>query len=335
VEYRQLGKIRLKVSEIGFGCGNVGGLMIRGSPSDQIRAVSRATALGINYFDTAPRYGDGQSETNLGQVLKKLQPKDVIVATKVGLEEGDLVDIGSAVQRSLKRSLSLLKRTSIDVLQLHAQIALVRGKFRRETLGVEDVLGARGVADAFEKARTQGLVHFCGFTGLGETEALHRIVESGRFDVVQAYYNLLNPSAGFPVPAQFVGNDFKLLIKKASERSMGVVVIRALAGGALGGDLSRQGYASPIPGSLVEGTDYETEVQRASTLHFLVKGENRSLPQAAIRFALMNRRVSTVLVGFSNLNQIEDAVSCSGGEPFPRSAIEKLEKLWATDFGRI
>ena len=70
MEYRPLGSAAIQVSEIGFGCGNVGGLMIRGERSAQVRAVARALELGINYFDTAPSYGDGQSETNLGQALK-------------------------------------------------------------------------------------------------------------------------------------------------------------------------------------------------------------------------------------------------------------------------
>lgn len=96
--YRELGKTRLKVSEIGFGCGNVGGLMIRGSYGEQIQAVSRAIELGINYFDTAQRYGNGSSETNLGRVMKELKPKNVVVATKVGLQAEDLKDIRGAVR---------------------------------------------------------------------------------------------------------------------------------------------------------------------------------------------------------------------------------------------
>jgi aryl-alcohol dehydrogenase-like predicted oxidoreductase len=333
LEYRELGKTRLKVSEIGFGCGNVGGLMIRGSYREQIQAVSRAIELGINYFDTAQRYGNGSSETNLGRVMKELKPKNVIVATKVGLQAEDLKDIRGAVRRSLNGSLSLLNRESIDVFQLHAQVAMTRGRSRPGTLGVEDVLGVGGVADVFDEARSQGLIRFCGFTGLGETEALHQIIDSGRFDVVQVYYNLLNPSAGFPVPAGFVGNDFRLLIRKASEKKMGVVVIRVLAGGALGGEAARKGYASPVPGDLVEGTDYKADVNRAKKLSFLIAGEIQSLPQAGIRFALMNRKISTVLVGFSNLSQIEEAARCSVKEPFPKNLIEKLQGLWATDFG--
>ena len=81
MKYRPFGSTGLNVSEIGFGCGNVGGLMIRGEHGDQVRAVARAMELGINFFDTAPSYGDGQSETNLGRVLKELSA-DVYVGTK-------------------------------------------------------------------------------------------------------------------------------------------------------------------------------------------------------------------------------------------------------------
>lgn len=334
MEYRELGTTRLKVSEIGFGCGNVGGLMIRGSHSEQRHAVQRAIERGINYFDTAQRYGDGSSETNLGRVMNELQPKNVIIASKVGLQTEDFTDIAGAVRRSLEGSLSRLRREAVDVFLLHAQVALERGGFRPGTLGVEDVLKVGGVADVFDEAKRQRLIRFSGFTGLGETDALNQIIDSGRFDVVQVYYNLLNPSAGFPVPDGFIGHDFKLLIRKASENKMGVIVIRVLAGGALGGEAARQGYASPTPGSLINGADYDADMDRAQKLHTLIAGDRWSLPQAGIRFALMNRDVSTVLVGFSNVSQIEEAANCSIKEPFPKNVMGKLQGLWATDFGR-
>src|SRR5919198_6102873 len=82
MEYRALGRTGLQVSMLGFGCGNVGGLIIRGTHQDRVRAVARAMEAGINYFDTAPSYGDGQSERNLGQVLHELGA-DAYVGTKV------------------------------------------------------------------------------------------------------------------------------------------------------------------------------------------------------------------------------------------------------------
>ena len=86
---RPLGRSGLTVSEIGFGCGNVGGLLIRGERSEQLRAVDRAIELGITYFDTAAQYGDGVSEQNLGAALRELRP-DVLVGTKLGLTPADL-----------------------------------------------------------------------------------------------------------------------------------------------------------------------------------------------------------------------------------------------------
>jgi len=73
MEYRTLGRTGLKVSALAFGCGDVGGLMVRGEPADRERAVARAVELGINYLDTAPSYGSGQSEKNLGAVLRALR----------------------------------------------------------------------------------------------------------------------------------------------------------------------------------------------------------------------------------------------------------------------
>src|SRR6266478_3114401 len=88
MEQRSLGKTGLTVSTLGFGCGNVGGLMIRGTPADQERAVGHALALGITYYDTAPSYGAGESERNVGRVLRTLRAP-VLVGTKFRVEPRD------------------------------------------------------------------------------------------------------------------------------------------------------------------------------------------------------------------------------------------------------
>ncbi len=99
MRYRQLGRTGLSVSEIGFGCGSQTGLMVRGERVEQLNAVARAIELGINYFDTAPSYGDGRSETNLSAVLRELKA-NVQVGTKIELGDADLNDLPSAVLRS-------------------------------------------------------------------------------------------------------------------------------------------------------------------------------------------------------------------------------------------
>src|SRR6476620_6990007 len=96
VEYRLLGRTGLEVSALGFGCGAVGGLLIKGDRKEILRVVARAVELGITYFDTARSYGDGRSEASLGLVLEELK-SPVLVGTKVQLAGADLDDIEPAI----------------------------------------------------------------------------------------------------------------------------------------------------------------------------------------------------------------------------------------------
>ncbi len=84
MEYRTLGKTGIRIPEISFGCGAVGGLMTADRREEQIRVIQRALDLGITHFDTASSYGDGTSETNLGKVLKEIEP-EITLSTKVRL----------------------------------------------------------------------------------------------------------------------------------------------------------------------------------------------------------------------------------------------------------
>src|SRR3954469_136438 len=115
MEKRKLGRSGLAFSVLTFGCGAVGGLMTKGAAADRERAVARALEAGINHFDTAPLYGNGASEENLGRVLQALKP-DVIVSTKVRLPAERNM---GAVAASLETSLRRLKRDHVDLFQLH------------------------------------------------------------------------------------------------------------------------------------------------------------------------------------------------------------------------
>src|SRR5581483_2601463 len=97
MQLRVFGRTGMQLSVLGFGCGAVGGLMVRGDAADQERAVARALDVGVNYFDTAVQYGNGASETNLGRVLRKLKPGNVVVGTKVRIQPGDYSRISEAV----------------------------------------------------------------------------------------------------------------------------------------------------------------------------------------------------------------------------------------------
>src|SRR5258705_10120181 len=194
MDKRRFGRTGLDVSLIGFGCGAVGGLMIKGTAADQERAVGRAFELGINYFDTAQMYGNGESERNLGRVLQALKP-DVYVGTKVRLPPTERGQIGAAIAASLEASLQRLQRDSVDLFQFHNAIV---GTTRGADYGIDAVL--EEVVPAFERLRDQGKFRFFGITANGETAALNRVIDARRFDTGQASYNLLNPSPGAAGP---------------------------------------------------------------------------------------------------------------------------------------
>ena len=323
---RGLGTTGLTVSELGFGCGNVGGLMIRGGPEERLKAVDRAIELGINYFDTAAGYGDGQSERNLGRVLKELNP-EVYVGTKVRLAPGEMQDIKGAVVRSAEESLKRLDRQYVDVLFLHNPIALQRNTPEGSPSG-EDVLG--DVVEAFQGLQAQGKARYYGITGLGETEAVHKVIESGALQTVQVCYNLLNPSAGIPLPSGFNAQDFGRLINRAAERNMGVIAISVLAEGALTGVNERHPVALPSANAVASRYEYGEDVERARSFNLLVEeGYVEGLVEAALRFALSNAGISTALVGCSSLEHLETAVKYASRGPLPPEALDRLPEVWA------
>jgi aryl-alcohol dehydrogenase-like predicted oxidoreductase len=125
MEMRLFGRTGMQLSVLGFGCGAVGGLMVRGDPLDQGRTIARAIAAGVNYFDTAVQYGNGESEKNLGRVLQRLKPENVVVGTKVRLPSGDFGGIADAVAKSLDGSLARLRLDR--VFHLHNAITEAGG----------------------------------------------------------------------------------------------------------------------------------------------------------------------------------------------------------------
>src|SRR5512135_3075202 len=122
MELRVFGRTGLELSVLGFGCGAVGGLMVRGDPRDQERAIARALAAGVNYFDTAVQYGNGESEKNLGRILQSLKPANAVVGTKVRLPSAAFGRIAETVTKSLEDSLTRLRRDHVDIFHLHNAI---------------------------------------------------------------------------------------------------------------------------------------------------------------------------------------------------------------------
>jgi L-galactose dehydrogenase/L-glyceraldehyde 3-phosphate reductase len=296
--------------------------MVKGEAADQERAVARALELGINYFDTAQMYGNGESERNLGRVLKALKP-DIYVGTKVRLPPTEPGRIGEAIAASLEASLQRLQLDRVDLFQFHnAIVETTQGA----NFSADTVLDA--VVPAFERLRAQGKCRFIGITANGETDALHRVVNACAFDTGQVSFNLLNPSPAGAVPPGYPAQDYRNLLGHLEAADMGVIVIRVLAAGALSGTEERHPLGSPPPAPIGSGRDYRADVERARRFAPLVHdGYADSLIEASIRYVIAQQAVSTVLVGYSTLEQLEDAARAIAKGPLSRAALDRIAAI--------
>jgi len=324
MQMRSFGRTGLQLSALGFGCGAVGGLMVRGTPADQERAIARAIEAGVNYFDTAWQYGEGESERNLGRILRTLKPANAVVGTKVRLQSEDFGRIADAIVQSLDASLARLRLDRVDIFHLHNAITASGGGGK--DYSVAQVLGE--AVPALERLRRDGKLRFLGLTAVGDTAALQQVIDAGVFNSAQVVYNMLNPSAAEPLPANYPAQDYGRLLDHAAAAGVGVVGIRVLAGGALSGSAERHPVASPPPEPIGSALSYEADVARARRLMPLVtEGFAENLTEAATRFAISHPAVGTILVGMATPQEFAAALAAVEKGPLPPAALARLTGL--------
>jgi D-threo-aldose 1-dehydrogenase len=323
MRYRPFGKTGLQVSELVFGGGWVGGILIHQDAETRYAAIERALDAGINWIDTAPSYGDGESERALGWLLQDVADKPYL-STKVRLDLSRLDDITGQVKQSIEESLSRLRCDSVELLQLHNPIG---PQTADQLIGVDQVLGEDGVADALERMRELGLTRFIGITAIGDTEACRRVIASDRFDSAQVYYNILNPSAGQEMPPAWQGHDFRGLIATCKDHGVAVMNIRVLAAGVLA---SEQRHGREVP--MMPEAAIPTEEMRARAVWQRLDERYGTRAQTAIRFALANPDIACVVVGLAELRHLEEALAAAEMGPLPDEALAELQEVYARGF---
>jgi L-glyceraldehyde 3-phosphate reductase len=337
MKYRNVGTSDLKLSEIAFGCGGNAGLIVRGDAREQVRIIARAIELGITYFDNSPDYGAGIAETNLGRALTELKA-NVIVNTKVEIRGENLHDIAGHVVASAEDSLKRLGRDVIDVFQIHngpttKPIKLEGADYKQ--LSINDYTRADGAMEGVRRLLAAGKIRYAGFICRGnDAPDVELMLKSGLFHLINTPYTLLNPSAakaqaGMPNLTPNYGG----VIDLAQKHGAGAAVYAPLAGG----DLSDQSVAGDVRHPLARQQDPESESARrnrrkAQAVQFIARDAGISLAQAAYRFILDHRDVTTALGGFSSMEQLEEISAAADLPPFPADQIAKLSALWRTNF---
>jgi len=292
MKYRVLGKTGLKVSEVGFGAWAVGGNAHGNSygPTDDrqsLAAIERALDLGCNFFDTADVYGHGHSEELLGQALQGHR-SEVVLATKVG---GDFYHgvprmnfNPDYLEFALAKSCERLRSDYIDLYQLHnPPIQLVRDGRIFKTL---------------EKLKASGRIRHYGISIHDPQEGLVAM-KNGEVGGIQVVFNILRQEAK------------NQLFREATKSNVGIIAREPLANGFLAGRLKAE--TSFIEGDIRHNfpRDYVSQLAMASDqLRFLVSS-NRTMAQAALRFVLDHKDVSTVIPGAKTPDQVAEDFTAS------------------------
>ncbi len=294
MEYTRFGNTGLVVSRMAFGAMTFGSGKVPAVykvGSDEARGlVERALAAGVNFFDTADAYADGESERILGQLLKHRR-QDVVIATKVGMRVGDgLLQTGLSRQHIIASCDGSLERLGTDYVDLY-----IVHRFDPIT-PIEETLRT---LDDLVRA---GKVRYVGFSNWSAWQAAKAVglqERNGwaRFAAAQVYYSL-------------VGRDVEHeVLPFAQDAGIGTMIWSPLAMGFLSGKYTRENLkdeANRLSGFDILPFDKEAGFKLVDSMRPLAKAHHASVAQIALAWILRKPGVSTVLLGASKLHQLED-----------------------------
>lgn len=319
MQYRKLGKSGMDVSEIGFGAWAIGGSWGPQNEQDSVAALHKALDLGVNFIDTAAGYGNGKSEKIIGEVLKSRKEK-IVVATKTPPVAGhwppspyDDMDERypeKYLRENVEERLRNLQTDCLDVLQLHTWTRA----WNRNPRPFE----------ILRKLQAEGKIRAIGVsTPEQDQNSVIDLMRGGWIDTVQVIYNIFDQE-----PAAE-------LLPVAQQTNVGIIVRVVFDEGSLTGKFTpdtkfadddfRQGY--------FEGDRLERAIKRADKVKAEIADTGLSLPQVAIKFALMHPAVSTVIPGIRNVAQAEANTAVSDLAPLSDATMAKLrEQYWLRAF---
>jgi len=224
VQYRKLGKTGVELSAIGFGCMRL--------PTDNnlaVPIVRRAVELGINYFETSPIYCQNRSEIQLGLALRGIRER-IHISTKNRVvrkgEEGSIT--GVATETRLERTSRIALKNPLETRYRKSRL-LPTARLSLDKLPVAEAKD--GPLEALSEAKEKGLVDHIGFTSHETPVNLIKILDTGKFESMTIYHNLLQTRGKIenPLPA----------IEHARRLGIGVIVMGPLGGGILGNPIEK------------------------------------------------------------------------------------------------
>jgi D-threo-aldose 1-dehydrogenase len=299
----------ISFSELGFGAAPIGNLY-KAISEDQAQATLQAAwAAGVRYFDTAPLYGLGLSETRVNHFLRGKKRNDYVLSTKVGRllqvcppeqrtgigkffntpNRREVFDYSyDGVMRSLDASLERLGVDSIDLIFVHDVDVFTHGSEAARDVHVKALMD--GGYKALVKLRDQKIIKAFG-AGVNEWQVCETLAKAGDFDLflLAGRYTLLEQEA------------LNSFLPMCEARGIGIVL-----GGPYNSGILATG---PKPGAFY---NYDAAPQdildRVRKIQAICKSHKVKLPEAALRFPLMHPAVVSVIAGAILPEQVKQNV---------------------------
>ena len=300
------------VSAITLGGGGIGQVWGPTTHEECVATVREAVDSGIDLLDLAPSYGNGEAEAVIGDAFNGNLPSAVRVTTKCrvgGAPPGQIFDL---LSESLNASLQRMKLDHVDVMFLHNWVTL--GGEETEGATAAEVV-AEAVAQAFVRLAAEGRIRYWGLTGIGEPDAIIRLLNDGpRPGYVQCIANLLDSAGGlrrFAGPARP-----REIIAAANANGVAVMGISAVQAGALTSAFDR-----PLPADHPDTADYD----RAAPFREIAAELGDSSAYLAHRNALSMPGVSTVVLGVKDRRELRECIAAEAAGPLDPSLIRRID----------
>lgn len=316
MKYRKLGNTGISLSEVGFGTWQLGGISWV-SPSDQEcrDLLNEAFDAGVNLFDVSPSYGNGRSETLVGDVFRGRRDQ-VFISGKLGvLEDGTYHGFWSERQlmESLEQTLQRLQTDYVDFIALHAPPM--------------DVMKSGYAFEFLRQLKKQGKTRFVGVSLEAQPE--EAIIALGQeIDILQIRYNLLFPEA-------------KRVFGLVKEKGVGLIINSPLGHGYLSGryrsyedinegDYPKAAFRATKPRVLVEGM-----IGHSNAFEALLGQNAHTLPNLAIKFVLAHDLVSSVIPGHRSSSELKDNLAAANGEYLSVRELRRVEEIYLARIGKV
>ena len=309
MKYNEYIKGSPKISEIGLGAWQLGKNSDWEAMTDDqaIELVHKSLDLGINYFDTAPNYGNGTSEERLGRALKKADRSKIVINTKFGHSAKGATNYDSSnIRESVEGSLKRLQTDYLDSILLHnPPFSYLDGN-------------SNSHYELFERLIEEGKILGYG-ASLDTFEEMGQFINTTNGKVIEAFFNIIH-------------QDARRAFKLAEEKGVKIVVKIPLDSGWLSGKYNASSTFSDIRRRWSK-EDIITRAQIVDRIKKII-GKDNSLAQTALSFCSSYDAVSTVIPGCKNIKQLNDNYN-SIKNKLSVELLKELERFYNDEIAKL